>query len=160
MLINPQFIVHETEHWVLNHHLSSALPGYLMLGARAATASLSELAPEALAELGGLLARTQLILERHLQPKHLYISRFGHQPGLPVHFHFIPVYPWVEELFWKDERYRLLETFGCAVNASTLTDGAELTLFIWREFGERPEPPEIQGRSIQQVIAELRAAFA
>jgi diadenosine tetraphosphate (Ap4A) HIT family hydrolase len=160
MVINPHFIVHETHHWILNHHQSSALPGYLMLGAKTPTTSLAELEPEALAELGGLLARTQLLLERQLQPKHLYISRFGHEPGHPFHFHFIPVYHWVEDLFWKDERYRSLEAFGCAQNASTLTDGAELTLFIWREFGERPEPPEIQGPPIQEVIGKLRAAFA
>ncbi|KFE54454.1 hydrolase [Pseudomonas syringae] len=160
MVINPHFIVHETHHWILNHHVSNTLPGYLMLGAKVQTSSLSELAPEALAELGGLLARTQEQLERQLQPKHLYISRFGHQPGLPIHFHFIPVYTWVEDMFWKDHRYRLLETFGCSQNASTLTDGAELTLFIWREFGECPEPPDIQGPSIEKVIDELRTAFA
>lgn len=159
MEINPHFIVHETDHWILNHHLSSALPGYLMLGAKTQTTLLAELAPAALEELGYLLAKTQLILELQLQPKHLYISRFGHQPGLPLHFHFIPVYPWVEDLFWKDARYRLLETFACVENASTLTDGAELTLFIWREFDERPEPPKIQGPSIKQVIEALRTAF-
>jgi diadenosine tetraphosphate (Ap4A) HIT family hydrolase len=61
---------------------------------------------------GGLLARTQQIIERHLKPKRLYIGRFGHEPGLPLHFHFIPVYAWVEDLFWKDSRFRLLESFA------------------------------------------------
>jgi len=26
----------------------------------------------------------------------------------PIHFHVIPIYDWVEELFWKDARYRPL----------------------------------------------------
>jgi hypothetical protein len=39
------------------------------------------------------------------------------------------------------------------------TDGAELTLFVWREFAENPKPPVIQGRSVEEVIEELRSAF-
>ncbi|MBA1200701.1 HIT family protein [Pseudomonas capeferrum] len=160
MEIAPHFIVHETEHWIINHHLASTLPGYLMLGAKTQASSLAQLAPEALAELGPLLARTQQILERQLRPKRLYISRFGHEPDLPIHFHFIPVYPWVEALFWSDAKYRLLETFGSAHTPYSLTDGAELTLFIWREFGESPTPPAAQGPSIEEVIGNLRIAFS
>jgi hypothetical protein len=62
-------------------------------------------------------------------------------------------------LFWKDSRYRLLETFATQENAQALTDGAELTLFIWREFGESPTSPTIQGPSISQVIESLRESF-
>jgi len=159
MEVAPHFILHETEHWIVNHHLASALPGYLMLGTRIKTNSLAELSTEALAELGGLLARTQQIIEHHLKPKRLYIGRFGHEPGLPFHFHFIPVYDWVEDLFWKDSRYRLLESFAYAENPLPSTDGAELTLFVWREFAENPTPPAIQGRSVEEVIEELRSAF-
>lgn len=155
----PQFVILETTHWLLNHHRSSALPGYLMLGAKTQVNSLAELPEGALAELGGLMANIQKTLEWQLKPKWLYISRFGHAPGYPIHFHFIPVYAWVETLFWKDARYRLLQTFASDENAQSLTDGAELTLFIWREFGESPEPPEAQGPSIKQVIDDLRIAF-
>lgn len=130
-----------------------------MLGARIHTDSLAELPEEALVQLGGLLAKTQRLLEQHLQPQRLYIGRFGHEPGFPIHFHFIPVYHWVEALFWKDARYRLLDTFASIGNARTATDGAEQTLFIWREFGESLTPPSIQGPPIDQVIDTLRAAF-
>ncbi|MGV6477577.1 hypothetical protein [Azotobacter vinelandii] len=159
MEIAPKFIIHESAHWVLNHHMSSALPGYLMLGSKSHVDSLAELHGNALAELGGLLARTQRVIEAQLKPKHLYIGRFGHEPGYPIHFHFIPVYHWVEALFWEDARYRVLETFASIENAHSLTDGAELTLFIWREFGESPEPPRVQGPSIGQTIDRLRRAF-
>ncbi|WP_236707768.1 HIT family protein [Pseudomonas sp. Leaf48] len=159
MEVASQFIIHQTAHWILNHHMSSALPGYLMLGAREHVSSLADLPADALAELGGLFATIQKTLETRLKPKWLYISRFGHVPGYPIHFHFIPVYHWVEELFWKDHRYRLLETFASIENAASITDGAELTLFIWREFGERPQPPAIQGPSINQVIEDLRGAY-
>ncbi|WP_223590326.1 HIT family protein [Pseudomonas sp. A-R-19] len=159
MEIAPQFIIHETDHWIINHHLASALPGYLMLATKIHTSSLAELSSAALAELGVLLARTQQAIEQQLLPKRLYIGRFGHDPGWPIHFHFIPVYDWVEDLFWNDARYRQLETFAYAENALSSTDGAELTLFIWREFAENPTPPKTQGPSIGEVIQSLRSAF-
>lgn len=159
MDIPPSHILHETEHWIVNHHLASALPGYLMLGTRAPVSSLAELEPAALAQLGGLMARIQQVMEAQLQPKWLYISRYGHMQGLALHFHFIPVYDWVEKLFWRDERYRSLQTFGSIEAAQSLTDGAELTFFVWREFGESPTPPVIEGPSVSEVIERLRVGL-
>ncbi|MGH8386356.1 MAG: HIT family protein [Pseudomonas sp.] len=159
MDIAPHFIIHETAHWIINHHMSSKLPGYLVLGTRHCASSLAELPDEALAEMGPLLAKVQKVLQSTLQPKWLYISRFGHDPGFPIHFHYIPVYHWVEELFWQDDRYRLLKNFGAGANLLSMTDGAEMTLFIWREFGESLEPPSIQGPSVEQIIARLRLSF-
>ena len=40
-----------------------------------------------------------------------------------------------------------------------MTDGAELTLFVWREFGESLTPPQVHGPGVAQVIEQLRAAF-
>ncbi|CRM58689.1 MULTISPECIES: HIT family protein [Pseudomonas] len=159
MQIDPAFVLHQTEHWRLNHHVASALPGYLMLGAKAPIHSLADMPDAALAELGGLLAKTQRVMEAQLKPKWLYISRYGHMPGFPLHFHFIPVYDWVEDAFWRDERYRILQGFGPQPPAQALTDGAELTLFVWREFGESTTPPQVRGESIYPVIARLRTAF-
>ncbi|KAB0488775.1 Diadenosine tetraphosphate (Ap4A) hydrolase [Pseudomonas reinekei] len=159
MEISTQFIIHETDHWIVNHHMSSALPGYLVLGSRAHVHSLGDLPCDALMELGTLLATVQTILQLQMNPKWLYISRFGHDPGYSIHFHFIPVYHWVEELFWNDARYRFLNTLGSKETAQALTDGAELTLFVWREFGERSDPCAIKGPSVSQVIADLRKAF-
>ncbi|WP_330211146.1 HIT family protein [Pseudomonas sp. AM4(2022)] len=158
MQINPAFILHQTEHWQLNHHLTSKLPGYLMLGARAPIDALPDMPEAALAELGGLLATIQRVMQTQLQPKWLYISRYGHVAGLPLHFHCIPVYDWVEQAFWRDERYRSLSAFGTQP-LEPMTDGAELTLFVWREFGESPTPPPTQGPGIELVIEQLRAAF-
>lgn len=156
MNISPRFVVHESEHWLINHRMDSALPGYLMLSAKMMTNSLASLPAEALAELGVLQARIQQTIETRLQPKRLYIGRFGHDAGYSIHFHFIPIYQWVEALFWRDDRYRLLQTLGSIENESPQTDGAELTLFVWREFCERPDPPPVQGPSVDQVIAILR----
>lgn len=159
MQIDPAYLLLETEHWRLNHHLASKLPGYLMLGAKAPIHSLADMSQAALAELGGLLAMTQRVMEAQLKPKWLYISRYGHMPGFPLHFHFIPVYDWVEEAFWRDERYRMLQDFAAPGIAQAQTDGAELTLFVWREFGESQRPPAVKGDSVGVVIERLRAAF-
>ncbi|EIK73836.1 hypothetical protein PseBG33_3199 [Pseudomonas synxantha BG33R] len=159
MQIAPAFILHQTEHWLLNHHQASKLPGYLMLGAKTSVDSLADMPDDALAELGGLLAKVQRVMQAKLQPKWLYISRYGHMPGFPLHFHFIPVYDWVEQAFWHDERYRSLQGFGSQALTKSLTDGAELTLFVWREFGESLTPPPIRGPGVAQVIERLRAAF-
>jgi hypothetical protein len=37
------------------------------------------------------------------------------------------------------------------------TDGAELTLYIWREFCESPTPPAIPRPSIDEVVERLKA---
>ncbi|MFD2645036.1 hydrolase [Pseudomonas japonica] len=160
MDIPPRFIIHESSHWVLNHRIDSALPGYLILSAKQITNSLAALAEQALAELGPLQARTQQAIEAHLHPQRLYISRFGHDAGHSIHFHFIPIYPWIETLFWQDDRYRSLQAFGSLDNTVPQTDGAELTLFVWREFCERPDPPAVQGPSIDQTIDLMRTVFA
>jgi len=153
--IPAQFHVSETSGWLVNHRINSALPGYLMVSSRSFTNDLADLSAEALCELGPLLAKAQHALGKVLGAKRVYIGRYGHSPGFPIHFHIIPIYGWVEDLFWQDERYRLLQTFAEG-SGETPTDGAELTFFIWREFCERAEPPPIKGPSVAETIELLR----
>jgi len=89
MDIPPRFVIHETRHWFINHRVDSALPGYLMLGAKSMSPSLAALPSEALAELGGLQAMLQTTLDEHLQPRHLYIGPFRPSGGAfhPLSFH-------------------------------------------------------------------------
>ena len=159
MDIAPRFMIRDSLHWTVNHRMDSALPGYVMLSAKQVTNSLAALPREALAELGVLQARIQQSIEACLQPARLYIGRFGHEAGYSIHFHFIPIYPWVEAMFWDDDRYRLLQTFGSIASPLPQTDGAELMLFVWREFCERPDPPPVQGPSVEEVVATLRGEF-
>ncbi len=158
MDIPAAFHVHETAHWLVNHRINSALPGYLMVGSKHGANDLSGLPAPALAELGPLLARAQGALRQTLQAPRVYLGRYGHSPGYPIHFHVIPIYAWVEALFWQDTRYRILESLADGPG-ETPTDGAELTLFVWREFCERAVPPPVQGPSVAASIALLRAAM-
>lgn len=158
MQIPDRFHVSETDGWLVNHRMNSALPGYLMISSKTDTNDLSELPEAALRELGPLLAAVQRLLSRELKAQRVYIGRYGHSPGYPIHFHVIPIYEWVEKLFWKDSRYRVLQNFADGPG-ETPTDGAELTLFVWREFCERAVPPPVEGRSVSETIELLRAAM-
>ncbi|WP_455873635.1 HIT family protein [Rhizobium yanglingense] len=158
MDIPKQFHVVETENWLVNHRMNSALPGYLMISSKSFTNELSSLSAEALAELGPLMAKAQRGLQELLKAQRVYIGRYGHMPGYSIHFHVIPIYGWVETLFWQDARYRALESFAEVPDAKG-TDGAELTLFVWREFCERAEPPAIQGFSVAEAIDILRRSM-
>ncbi|MBB2840780.1 UNVERIFIED_ORG: diadenosine tetraphosphate (Ap4A) HIT family hydrolase [Rhizobium etli] len=158
MQIPDRFHVVETDGWLVSHRVNSALPGYLMISSKLDTNDLSDLSEAALTELGPLLAKAQDVLKRKLGAQRIYIGRFGHSPGYPIHFHVIPIYAWVEELFWKDSRYRVLQNFADGPG-ETPTDGAELTLFVWREFCERALPPQVEGRSVTQTIELLREAM-
>jgi diadenosine tetraphosphate (Ap4A) HIT family hydrolase len=152
-------VILQTEDWVLNHRVDSALPGYLVLGARMPTNDLSLLRPEALAELGTLLANTQKALNTLLRPQHVHIGRYGHTAGYGIHFHLIPICGWVRQLFFDDPRYRVLRTLSCDSDGLDAdgTDGAELMLYVWREFCESPAPPPISGPSIHEVVDRLKA---
>ena len=50
MEIPSRFQVYETDCWLINHRLDSALPGYLMLGSKSQVGDLSELPDDALVE--------------------------------------------------------------------------------------------------------------
>lgn len=156
--IPEHFRIRETEAWLVNHRINSALPGYLMVGAKTFAGELDGVSGHALAELGPLLAKSETVLKTVLRAERVYIGRYGHTPGYPMHFHVIPIYAWVEDLFWKDARYRLLQAFADGPEETT-TDGAEMTLFVWREFCERADSPPIQGPSVSEVIALLREAM-
>jgi hypothetical protein len=76
------------------------------------TNELSLLRPEALTQLGTLLANAQKALNTLLRPAHLYIGRYGHTAGHALHFHLIPICGWVRQLFFDDPRYRVLRTLS------------------------------------------------
>lgn len=154
-----RLIIFESEHWTLSHRIDCALPGYLMLGVRAPVSELSSLSQKALEDLGPLLAAAQRALTAILQPDHFYIGRFGHDRGYSIHFHLIPICGWVKERFRADARYDAVRRLGRRSDPEE-TDGAEMTLYVWREFCESANPPEVVGLSIEDVVTRLRELLA
>ncbi|SIR01198.1 Diadenosine tetraphosphate (Ap4A) hydrolase [Rhizobium sp. RU35A] len=153
--IPPQFHLLETQHWRINHRMNSALPGYLMVGSKRHVDDLADLCPAALCELGPLLALVQRFLQARFGAERVYLCRFGQTPGFPVHFHAIPVYGWVEQAFAQDTRYHALDDFREA-DFGHAPDGADLTLYVAREFCERGPPAAIEGPSVETVMAITR----
>ncbi len=153
-----EFIVHETEYWSVSHRITTCLPGYLMVTIK--TCGISDFEAfslEAKQELGVVLANSEESVKKLFKPDRVYISRYGHTPDCLMHFHVIPVYSWVEDLFLRDERYRVLERFNYGDDNSS--DGAVLTLYIWREFCENPSPPVVPDISVDQAVKMLKSHF-
>jgi len=166
MFVPPEnLIIFESLHWRINQRIDAKLPGYLMMAPKDPNAvSFSTIAPDALVEMGPILAKVTRAVEDHLHPDHLYVGRYGHTIGHNLHFHIIPVYNWVAEAFRNDSRYRTLQqlyTPGVYCSGKdTGFDGAEMTLFIWRELAESLTPPQIKGPSVTEAIELLRKALA
>lgn len=159
-VIPRHLIVKETENWLVNHRVDSALPGYLMVSSKTEASDLSQLSLSALTEMGPLLASTQRAIMDSLRPEHIYVGRYGHQPGHSLHFHFIPIYSWVKAAFSADARYGILKTFYSPGGQNSEFDGAELTLFVWREFCESRKPPQTYGPTVAEAVSRLSKAYA
>ncbi len=149
-------IIVETEHWLISHRVDSHLPGYLMVGSKAETTNLFELAPAAQAELGPLLASVQQALTDLFHLDHIYVGKYGHIEGYSIHFHVIPIYSWVKDAFAADSRYRILQSFYTPNVPTSNPDGGEYTLFVWRELCESKNPPKIHGPSVSKAIDLLK----
>ena len=158
--VDPALILLETPHWIVSHGAAATLPGYVFVGARSGD-SLAALPYEALTELGPLLARVQSAIERSLGAERVYVGRFGHSPGWPVHFHLVPVYAWLRESLERDARYaHLREHHG---HADCGHDGADILLYVFREWTTaegRGTAPPTGTPSVADAVARLRAALA
>ena len=152
-------VVHESEHWLINQRIKSALPGYLMVSSKVETTDLARMPSAAQSELGHHLACAQAILKRLFEPEHIYFGRYGHSLGYSIHFHVIPIYRWVVKALADDRRYDCLRTLDSPESDAT-PDGGEITLFVWREFCEGRNPPPIEGPSVSDVVTSIRKEWA
>lgn len=152
--IPEQYHIAHSSDWSVNQRIDSVLPGYLMIASTHETNDLSDFPESALSSMGVVLARVQQALTS-LGANRVYIGRYGHSPGYPFHFHAIPIYDWVEELFWSDVRYRMLEQLAGSSERYS-TNGAEITLFVWREFCEGAYPAHSNGLSVGEAVEYLR----
>ena len=83
-------IVH-TDHWRVVHAFDSTLPGWLVVLPTRHVTSLTELAPEAADELGGLVRRLGLALEAVTGCVKTYLMQFSEAEGFAhLHLHVVP----------------------------------------------------------------------
>jgi diadenosine tetraphosphate (Ap4A) HIT family hydrolase len=82
-------LVHETTHFIVTACEDCDVPGYLIVRSRAETGLLRELTPEALGQLGGLLAKLEAAVLSTIHADRLYVLRFS-EATTAVHFHLFP----------------------------------------------------------------------
>ncbi|CAM3371141.1 hypothetical protein BZK31_18515 [Pseudomonas floridensis] len=117
--------IFETKHWLVSHRRDARYSGYLMVASVAPAADLGDLNDAALAELGGVLRRTEQLLMRAYEPRKVVVYKLGFSTGFSLHFHVAPV---TEAL--------LAEVAGHPAYASE-PDGNDVILFLSREYCER-----------------------
>ena len=151
---DAEFIVFESDHWRVNQRVDSLLPGYLVVGARTGS-SWSLLSASALLELGPVLSAAVRTLQKCLSPEHVHVCSFGHDSGHSLHFHVIPIYEWVKEMY-----FQAVTDGGTEVVYPDFADGASLTLFVSEEFSRGRSLCKVPGPSVREIIQELSSAFA
>jgi len=91
MAAPPRERVLDTDHWRLAHAFGTTLPGWLVLLPKVHVESLADLAPEAAAELGGLLRDVTAALQAAIGCTKTYVALFAEAEGFShLHFHVIP----------------------------------------------------------------------
>lgn len=164
MYVPPaEYVVQETEHWLVNHCVDATLPGYLIVSSRdPAAGRLADLSVESRRALGPLLADLDAALDAVLSPAHVYFSRWGHEPGHTVHFHVIPVPARIVEEAENDARYQVLKDFHAtdADGDAGRFDGPDLTVFVVREHLEHARSCPVDGPTVVETVRRLREWLA
>ena len=87
----PRDDVLHTSHWRVVHAFNSTLPGWLVLLPTKHLTSFTELAPDAAAELGGLVRRLATALEVVTGCTKTYLMQFSEAEGFShLHLHLVP----------------------------------------------------------------------
>ena len=87
----PRDDVVHTDHWRVAHAFNSTLPGWLVLLPTRHLTSFTELTPEAADELGGLVRRLGIALERVTGCVKTYLMQFSEAEGFShLHLHLVP----------------------------------------------------------------------
>lgn len=86
--------VARTTYWRVAHAFDASLPGWLVLVAVPHLAGLADLAPEAGTELGDLVRRLSVALERVVGCAKTYLMQFSEATGFShLHLHLVPRMP-------------------------------------------------------------------
>jgi diadenosine tetraphosphate (Ap4A) HIT family hydrolase len=87
----PREDVVHTDHWRVAHSFDSTLPGWLVLLPTRHVTSFSQLSPGAADELGGLVRRLSVALERVTGCVKTYLMQFSEREGYShLHLHLVP----------------------------------------------------------------------
>ncbi len=131
--------IFETGHWRVSHRRDARYNGYLMVASVASASDLKDLGDEALAELGGVLRRTEQLLMRAYEPWKVIVYKLGFSTGFNLHFHVVPV------------TKALLAEIAAHPEYAAEPDGNDVILFLSREYCERMLSAEERVNQIGEV---------
>lgn len=100
----PGGVIHETDHWLVEHCIGPLGVGTLLLKPKRHVARVSELQPAESAELGPLLQRAAEVVDELVAPEQVYTCLWSHASRTPVHIHFV-VQPATTALIDEHEAY-------------------------------------------------------
>lgn len=87
----PREDVVHTDHWRFAHAFNSTLPGWLVLVPTRHVLSFTDLSPAEADELGGLVRRMSIALERVTGSVKTYLMQFSEADGFShLHLHLVP----------------------------------------------------------------------
>ncbi len=114
-----------------------------------------QLSHESLSEMGLIIEQAVTAIKNAFKPKHIFVSKYGVEPGNVIHFHIIPIYDWIDEMIAADENYSFIETLYDP-NLPMKYDAADYLLFIWRELTEKAHQSGIDPVNIDESIQILK----
>ncbi|WP_122813665.1 HIT family protein [Pseudomonas viridiflava] len=132
--------VFETGHWRVSHRRDARYNGYLMVASVVSASDLTDLGDEALAELGGVLRRTEQLLMRAYEPWKVIVYKLGFSAGFNLHFHVVPV------------TKALLAEIAAHPEYAAEPDGNDVILFVSREYCERMLSAEERVNQVGEVV--------
>jgi len=139
------FLIGRMGPFTVEHCFSCALPGYLIVSARAGNLTLSDLGPDALPHIGPALAVATRAIEAVIAPIRVYCALFGEEQET-MHFH---VFPRTSEV---TAEYLLVHPEQAArIHGPMLLD--------WARTRYKGSADEVF-RAVSTVLAPLREHFA
>jgi diadenosine tetraphosphate (Ap4A) HIT family hydrolase len=85
----PGGIIHETEHWLVEHCVGPLGVGTLLVKPKRHITRVSRLNDGEAAELGPLLRRSAAVVDEIVRPEQVYACLWSHAGGTPVHIHYV-----------------------------------------------------------------------
>lgn len=100
----PGGVVHETEHWLVEHCVGPLEVGALIVKPKRHVVHVWDLIENEAAELGTLLRTASVVVAELTAPEQVYVCLWSHAGGEPGHIHFV-VQPVTREAMEKHQAY-------------------------------------------------------
>lgn len=143
---NMSMVVYESDFFNISQADFCSVPGYLILRCNRDVESLSQLAPEELADFGELISKSVAVIEHAVQADRVYTLSFC-EVDRQLHFHLFPRTDWLKEAYQF-----ATETDSEPVNGALL--------FEWsrQQYLKQADLPE-DIPTVKEMVEKIRACF-